>query len=53
MKRSVAIGSWVSKVMRQIAAMMAGAMTTLMVTHDPRILELADRIVTMEDGKIR
>jgi putative ABC transport system ATP-binding protein len=27
--------------------------TTLMVTHDPRILELADRIVTMEDGMIR
>ncbi len=26
--------------------------TTLMVTHDPRILELADRIVTMEDGRI-
>lgn len=26
--------------------------TTLMVTHDPRILELADRIITMEDGRI-
>jgi putative ABC transport system ATP-binding protein len=26
--------------------------TTLMVTHDPRILDLADRIVTMEDGRI-
>jgi putative ABC transport system ATP-binding protein len=26
--------------------------TTLMVTHDNRILELADRIVTMEDGRI-
>jgi putative ABC transport system ATP-binding protein len=26
--------------------------TTLMVTHDPRILELADRILTMEDGRI-
>jgi putative ABC transport system ATP-binding protein len=25
--------------------------TTLMVTHDPRILDLADRIVTMEDGR--
>jgi putative ABC transport system ATP-binding protein len=23
-----------------------------MVTHDNRILELADRIVTMEDGRI-
>jgi len=27
--------------------------TTLMVTHDPRILELADLVVTMEDGMIR
>jgi putative ABC transport system ATP-binding protein len=26
--------------------------TTVMVTHDPRILELADRIVTLEDGAI-
>lgn len=26
--------------------------TTLMVTHDPRILDLADRILTMEDGRI-
>lgn len=26
--------------------------TTLMVTHDPRILDLADRILTMEDGHI-
>ncbi len=26
--------------------------TTLMVTHDNRILEMADRIVTMEDGRI-
>ncbi|MBO6637436.1 MAG: ATP-binding cassette domain-containing protein [Roseitalea sp.] len=26
--------------------------TTMMVTHDNRILELADRIVTMEDGRI-
>lgn len=26
--------------------------TTLMVTHDPRILDLADRIVTMEDGRL-
>ena len=24
----------------------------LMVTHDPRILDIADRIVTMEDGRI-
>lgn len=26
--------------------------TTVMVTHDPRILDLADRIVTLEDGKV-
>ena len=26
--------------------------TTVMVTHDPRILELADRVVTLEDGRI-
>lgn len=26
--------------------------TTLMVTHDTRILELADRILTLEDGRI-
>jgi putative ABC transport system ATP-binding protein len=26
--------------------------TTVIVTHDPRILELADRILTLEDGRI-
>jgi putative ABC transport system ATP-binding protein len=26
--------------------------TTVMVTHDPRILKLADRIITLEDGRI-
>jgi putative ABC transport system ATP-binding protein len=26
--------------------------TTVMVTHDSRILELADRVVTLEDGRI-
>lgn len=26
--------------------------TTLMVTHDPRILEMAHRIITLEDGRI-
>jgi putative ABC transport system ATP-binding protein len=26
--------------------------TTVMVTHDPRILDLAERIVTLEDGRI-
>ena len=24
----------------------------LLVTHDPRILDIADRIVSMEDGRI-
>jgi putative ABC transport system ATP-binding protein len=27
-------------------------MTTVMVTHDPRILEMADRIITLEDGRV-
>ena len=27
-------------------------MPILMVTHDPRILDIADRIVAMEDGRI-
>jgi putative ABC transport system ATP-binding protein len=26
--------------------------TTLMVTHDPKIIDMADRIVTMDDGRI-
>ncbi len=26
--------------------------TTIMVAHDSRILDLADRLVTMEDGRI-
>ena len=26
--------------------------TTLMVTHDPRVLDLADRILTMDEGRI-
>ena len=26
--------------------------TTVMVTHDNRILEMADRIITMEEGRI-
>jgi len=26
--------------------------TTVMVTHDNRILELADRIITLEDGRV-
>ena len=30
----------------------ARGMTTLLVTHDPRILDRADRILTLEDGRI-
>ncbi|MBU2994400.1 ATP-binding cassette domain-containing protein [Octadecabacter sp. 1_MG-2023] len=30
----------------------ARGITTVMVTHDPRILEMADRIITLEDGRI-
>jgi putative ABC transport system ATP-binding protein len=26
--------------------------TTIMVTHDPRILEMANRIITLEDGRV-
>ncbi|WP_298864138.1 ATP-binding cassette domain-containing protein [uncultured Sulfitobacter sp.] len=26
--------------------------TTVMVTHDPRILEMADRIISLEDGRV-
>lgn len=28
-------------------------LTTVMVTHDPRVLEFADRIVALEDGKLK
>jgi putative ABC transport system ATP-binding protein len=27
-------------------------MPILLVTHDPRILDIADRVVAMEDGRI-
>jgi putative ABC transport system ATP-binding protein len=27
--------------------------TVLMVTHDPRILDVADRVVHLEDGKLQ
>ena len=30
-----------------------GDTTVLMVTHDPRIVDVADRIVTLEDGMIK
>lgn len=41
----------------QVVSMLRGlgrvrGTTTLMVTHDPRILDMADRIVTMEDGRL-
>ncbi len=41
----------------QVVAMLRGlgaarGTTTLMVSHDSRILDLADRIVTMEDGRL-
>ena len=27
--------------------------TILLVTHDNRILDIADRVITMEDGRLR
>ena len=40
-------------VVRMLKAMgVARGTTTIMVTHDNRILELADRIVTLEDGRL-
>ena len=29
------------------------ACSVLMVTHDPRILDVADRLLQMEDGRLR
>ena len=43
-------GYQVVALLKRLAA--ARQTSTLMVTHDNRILELADRIVTMEDGRI-
>ncbi len=43
-------GRDVIELMQQLAA--ARGMTVLMVTHDNRILDIADRIVEMEDGRI-
>ena len=40
-------------VVRMLKAMgQTRGMTTVMVTHDPRILEMADRIITLEDGRV-
>ncbi len=43
-------GREVVALLRRLAE--ARGVTTLMVTHDNRILDLADRIVTMEDGRV-
>jgi putative ABC transport system ATP-binding protein len=41
------------KVVQMLKALgKARGTTTVMVTHDPRILEMADRIITLEDGRI-
>ncbi len=43
-------GHLVVKMLKELGA--ARGTTTVMVTHDSRILELADRIVVLEDGRI-
>ena len=43
-------GMNVVKMLKKLGA--ARGTTTVMVTHDNRILEMADRIVTLEDGRI-
>lgn len=43
-------GHLVVQMLKELGA--ARGTTTVMVTHDNRILELADRIVTLEDGRI-
>src|SRR4051794_23918560 len=43
-------GGEVVRLLRDLAKQRGVAI--LLVTHDPRILDLADRIVTMEDGRI-
>lgn len=45
-----ASGARVVDLLRQLGA--ARGTTTLMVTHDPRILDRADRIVTLRDGRV-
>ena len=43
-------GQDVVRLMRDLAK--RNGMPILLVTHDPRILDIADRVVTMEDGRI-
>lgn len=43
-------GHDVVRLMRDLAK--RNGMPILLVTHDPRILDIADRVVTMEDGRI-
>jgi putative ABC transport system ATP-binding protein len=43
-------GAEVAHLLRDLAK--SRGVPILMVTHDPRILDIADRIVTMEDGRI-
>ena len=43
-------GMTVVKMLKKLGRMRGT--TTVMVTHDNRILELADRIITLEDGRI-
>lgn len=43
-------GLQVVKLLKQLGA--ERGTTTLMVTHDNRILDMADRIITMDDGRI-
>lgn len=45
-----ASGQEVVQLMRDLARSQGVAI--LLVTHDPRILDIADRIVSMEDGKV-
>ncbi|MCA3388424.1 MAG: ATP-binding cassette domain-containing protein [Roseomonas sp.] len=43
-------GSEVARLLRDLAK--SRGVPILMVTHDPRILDIADRVVAMEDGRI-
>lgn len=43
-------GAEVARLLRDLAK--SRGVPILMVTHDPRILDIADRVVTMEDGRI-
>jgi putative ABC transport system ATP-binding protein len=43
-------GGEVAHLLRDIAK--SRGTPILMVTHDPRILDIADRVVAMEDGRI-